>query len=180
MGSGAILWRYAGRVPRLKLEPCSTILLKRSQMINEHEYFSASSRENRMFQSPGASNAAVARKPPPGMALGLSCPSGEGKGPPGRRGGTFRQPPLPSPRPLLSFLRPGAGGPSLEQGTARLASPRPPPSPSRRAEPRLAPALPGAATLRSKRPALGVGAGLRVPSQSPARIWGLGVGVSAP
>lgn len=70
------------------------------------------------------------RATPPGMALGLPCPSSAGEGPSRQAWKSLPAPPLSSHLSLRSpSSRPGAGGPPLEQGTAALASPPPPPSP---------------------------------------------------
>lgn len=149
-------------------------------MINEYEYFSAFSRENRIFQRLEASN----------MLFGTQAlHTSRSASPPLQRRGraisaSMEEPFGPLHFPHLNLCSPslssGARVPSLEQGTAGLASPWSPPSPasrrcrlfpSRRAEPRLSPALPGPATLRSKRPALGINTILLVTSQSPDVFW---------
>lgn len=132
MGSGAMLWKDAGRVPRFKLEPSSTTLWKRSPMTNEHEYFSASSSENRVFRRPGASDAAVARNPPGhgarpalplqrrgrAVAAGLEEPSGASA--------------FLSPQPPLSFLEAGRwrATPGAGHGGAGLPAAAPVPAPA--------------------------------------------------
>lgn len=56
LGLWALLSKYIGIVICLMSWPCSTIPLKKSLVINEHEYFSAFSREIRLFQRPKSSN----------------------------------------------------------------------------------------------------------------------------
>lgn len=116
-------------------------------MINGHEYFSVFSRDNRVFQSPEASNIHFGRQ-----ALLTSCsaspsPTVQRKGHLIIHGRTFWYIPCSSPQPLLSFL-----GPSAHPWLPFL---RCPVVPLCRADPQPVPALWYPASLRSRRLALG-------------------------
>lgn len=148
-------------------------------MRSEHEYFSPFSRQNRILQRPEASNT-LWHTSPPHTTCSISFPPVQGKGHLEIHGRTFLYPPLPSPQTLLSTLElrcpcaiPGAGH-------SWVRCPAPPASQqcARRADPRLPPALPAPATLRSKRPALGSSAVLLGTSQHPDVFWLLTVGFS--
>lgn len=135
-------------------------------MINEHEYFSAFSRENRIFQRLEASNMLFGTQT---QALHTSrsaspSPPAQGKGCLCIHGRTFGCPPLSSPQPLFPFpeLRHWCATPGAGHGWPGL--PQVPSSPSQPSG--SWGALPGLATLRSKRPALRINTVL-VTSQSP-------------
>lgn len=112
-------------------------------------------RDNRVFQSPEASDIRFSRQALLTSHSASSSPTVQGKAHLSIHGRTFWYIPRSSPQPLLSFL-----GFMVPVCHPWLASPRCPVVSLRRADPHLAPAPWHPASLRSRRLALGPHTGL--------------------